>query len=106
MIKEFKYRTKVSSQIQPIPKGHRTAPELKVGEHYYVSFGNNYAYPCFISEIVNEFQQTEVKIKIRVKEKEAYFRKDGRMIYDPYAEHLVYAFEIGRSPEEAVRHAV
>lgn len=106
MLKEFKYGTKVSPKIKTVPKSQRITPELKTGKIYYVSFGGNWAYPCHISEIVQEFAQTEVRIKIRVKEKNAYFRKNGPMTYDPYEEHLVYANEIGQTPEDAVRNAV
>jgi hypothetical protein len=106
MLKEFRYRVKVSPKIKTVPRSQRVTPELKSGEKYYVSFGTNWTYPCFITEVVREFEQTEVKIKIQVTEKNAYFRQGGKMMYDPYIEHLVYAKEIGLTPEDAVRNAV
>jgi hypothetical protein len=106
MIKEFRYRVKVPTQIKTLPRSQRVAPALKKGEKYYISFGNNWAYPCFIYEVVQEFERTEVRVKIKVKEQYAYFRQNGKMTYDPYEEHLVYANEIGITPEDAVRNSV
>ena|SRR5258708_8162386 len=106
MIKEFRYRIKVSSKVKAMPRSLRTTPDLKKGEKYYVSFGSNWAYPCLLHEIVKEFERTEVRIKIKVKDQYAHFRQNGRMTYDPYEEHLVYADEIGLTPEDAVRNTV
>jgi len=106
MIKEFRYRVKVRQQIKTLPRKERVAPELDSSKKYYISFGSNWAYPCFLHEIVNEFDRTEVRVKIKVKEQYAYFRQNGKMTYDPYEEHLVYANEIGLTPEDAVRNSV
>lgn len=106
MLKQFQTRVKVNSKTRPLKRSERITPELKVGDSYYVSFGINWAYHCFISEIVNEFEQTEVKIKIRIKEHLAYFIRDGKRTYDPHEEHVVYANEIGKTPEQAVQNSV
>jgi len=106
MLKQFRYREKVSSKIKAIPRTHRIVPKLQIGCTYYVSFGNNWAYPCILREIITEFERTEVKIHIRVTHKEALYRKNGSMVYDPFEERLVYANEIGSTPEEAVRHSL
>lgn len=106
MLKQFKYREKVSSKIKAIPRKQRVEPKLEIGRKYYVSFGNNWAYPCILREIIKEFERTEVKIHIRVIEKEAFYRKNGTMIYDPFEEHQVYANEIGHCPEDAVRNSL
>jgi hypothetical protein len=106
MLKEFRYRVKVKPSVKSLPWSQRITPDLKKAEKYYISFGNNWAYPCFIDEIINEFALTEVRVKIQVKDQYAYFREKGRMTYDPYEERLVYANEIGKTPEDAVRNSV
>lgn len=106
MLKEFRYPIKVNSKIRTISRKERTEPELKLGSKYFVSFGTNYAYPCFLTAIINEFEQTEVKIKVQIKENISYFRKDGQLAYYPFQEHLLYANEIGNTPEDAVRNSV
>jgi len=50
MLKQFRYRERVGSKIKAIPK-QRTEPKLEIGDKYYVSFGNNWAYSCFIEKL-------------------------------------------------------
>lgn len=106
MLKEFPYPIRVSSKIKTILRKDRLVPELKIGNKYYVSFGTNCAYPCFLVEIINQFERTEIKIKIQVEDDLAYFRRDGKLIYEPFQMHILYANEIGSTPENAIRNAV
>lgn len=106
MLKQFEKPIKVDSKIKLQKRSERIASELKVGDAYYVSFGTNWTYPCLISEIENEFEQTEVKIKKRVKKDLAYFIGDGQRTYDPHEERVVYVNEIGKTPVQAVQNSV
>jgi hypothetical protein len=106
MLKEFRYRIKVSAKVKYVPIIKRVIPELKMRETYYVSYGGNYAYPCFISEIVKEFADIEVWVQLRVPEKDAYYREGGKMVYNPYTSRLIYAYNLGRTPDDAVRHMI
>lgn len=54
----------------------------------------------------NEFEQTEVKIKIILKEHLASFKRGEPLVFDPYEEHIVFANEIGTTPEHAVQNSV
>lgn len=103
---EFWGKIKVPSKIKPILRKDRITPELKENNRYYICFGNNNVYPCRLLAVVNKFDQTEVKVQFRVKPRFAKFRKNGITTYEPYVEHLVYANEIGETPEEAVRNMV
>ncbi|MDB4925527.1 MAG: hypothetical protein JWR23_1583 [Mucilaginibacter sp.] len=50
--------------------------------------------PVYWQVFVQEFKDTEVWIKIKVPERDAYYRENGRMIYNPYQSHLVYGNEM------------
>jgi len=106
MLKEYKYPIKVDSKIIPISTKDRIVPELKTGERYYISFQDNWAYPCQLLEIINEFSETEVRVQIELKAHFSYIRKNGIMIYEPFHQHTIYACEIGSTPEEAVKNTV
>ena len=108
MIKNFHGGIKVSSKINPLKINERTQPQLFVGSKYYVSFMNNNAYPCSISEIINESDRTSVKIEIpiKLKSKKNAFDKDGNLTFRPTQTNIVYAFEIGLTPEDAVKNQV
>lgn len=73
MLGDIQGRVKVSPKIKTILRYERVEPELKLGSSYYISFGCNYAYPCTLINIINEFSQTEVEVKVMCKSK-----KDGR----------------------------
>lgn len=107
MIKEYEGRVKVSTSIKPLLRKDRVAPKLKVGGIYFVSFGTNNAYPCFLKEIINTSSNTEVKVEILIKP-----RYRNQLLYPGYKVkilsriHLLYANEIGITPEDAVRNCV
>ena len=85
-----KHIIKVDKDITPIHYTKRTEPELKIGEDYWVCFGNNIAYPCTLKEIIEGRNKRVVITK-----------------YDndkTFGEHVVFSNEIGRTPEEAVRN--
>lgn len=106
MIKELSGRIKVNRNIKSVPRANRITPELKMWSIYYVCFANNNVYPCRISEIIKEFDQTEVRIKISTKPKYSKYRSGSQVIYNPFEEYLVYANEIGITPEDAVKNMV
>jgi hypothetical protein len=86
-----KHIIKVDKEITPIHYTQRAEPELKVGEDYYVCFGNNIAYPCTLKEILGTGRNKRVVI--------TKYDNDQR-----FGEHVVFSNEIGRTPEEAVRN--
>ena len=106
MLKEYKYSINVDQKIAPLPTKQRVVPELKAGERYYISFQDNWAYPCQLLEMINEFSETEVKVQIELKAQFFYIRKNGMMKYEPFQQHTIYASEIGSTPEEGVKNTV
>lgn len=106
MLKEYKYPIKVDPKITPISTKDRIVPHLKIGERYYISFQDNWAYPCQLLEIINEFSETEVKVQIELKAQFSYIRKNGMMNYEPFQQCTIYACEIGSTPEDAVKNTV
>ena len=76
-------KIKVDEKIKPVPFNERKGIPLTVGNEYYVSFGLNEVRPCKLIEIIGGNPK---KIKINI---------DG-------GEHVLFADEIGRTPEEAV----
>lgn len=86
-----KHIIKVDPSITPIHYTQRTEPELKVGEDYYVCFGNNIAYPCTLKEIMGSGRNKRVAITKYDNNQRA-------------SENVVFSNEIGRTPEEAVRN--
>jgi len=81
---------KVDKSISPTPSTVRKEPVLAVGADYYVSFGNNIAYPCTLIEIIGGSPK---RIRISKKDKGEIF-----------GEHVLFSDEIGLTPEEAVRN--
>lgn len=67
MIKHLQGCVKVDESVQPLFKKDRKAPELNIGNNYFVSFGTNNAYPCTLKEIINEYSETEVNVEIFTK---------------------------------------
>jgi hypothetical protein len=87
-----KHIIKVDKEITPLHYSKRSEPELQVGADYYVCFGNNIAYPCTLTKII---EGTPRKIVIS--------KYDNGKIF---GEHTLFSNEIGRTPEEAVRNSV
>jgi hypothetical protein len=108
MLTNFYGGIKVDRQIKPLKINERVQPPLFVGSNYYVSFMNNNAYPCTIIEIINEFEYTEVKIEIPVKSKskKGAIDENGNLTFRPTQTNIVYASDIGLTPEDAVRNQV
>jgi hypothetical protein len=74
----------------------RTAPELILGGNYYVCFGSNYAYPCMIKEIINEFSETEVRIEIPMKpqSKKGFRDQSGNISHRWTQSNILYVTEL------------
>jgi hypothetical protein len=108
MIKEFKGGQKVDSSIKPLPFKKKKEPVLIIGNDYYVSFGNNYVYPCTLLEVINEFDITEVKVEIPMKalSKKGFKTSFGGISHRWVQTSILYAREIGLTPEDAVRNQV
>ncbi|HEX5155150.1 MAG TPA: hypothetical protein VFW07_27090 [Parafilimonas sp.] len=106
MIKQFKNGQKVNSSVKPLPFSLRKEPVLKIGWGYYVSFFDNNVYPCTLLEIINEFEKTEVKIEIPMKaqSRKGYLDSNGVRNNHWKQTHILYATEIGLTPEDAVRN--
>ena len=108
MLKEFKGGQKVDSSIKPLQFKNRQEPILKIGYDYYVSFDNNNVYPCTLLNVINEFDKTEVLIEIPMKPKsrKGYTNSFG-ITYNRWTQtNILYATEIGLTPEDAVRNQV
>lgn len=84
----WKNAVKVDKSIKPIHYKLRKAPELHVGERYYVSFGNHRAVPAKLIEIDTE--RPQVRVTVDTENGESY----------------LYADELGNTPEEAVVNEV
>lgn len=87
----------VSKKIKPINFPDRVAVELVVGNDYYISFGNNRAKKCKLTEI-NKKDGLPDMVTVEVYHKpnaKSYIRSNS-----------VYADEIGLTPEGAVKHEV
>ena len=104
----FEGRIKVKGSIKPSPVKDRMKPSLYVGQPYYVCFGNNNAYPCELIEVINEFAETEVRIKIpqKSRSKKGFIDREGNRTQIGSSTHILYANEIGLTPEDAVKNTV
>jgi hypothetical protein len=87
-----KHIIKVDKKITPVHYSKRTEPVLEVGADYYVCFGNNIAYPCTLTKIMDG---TPKRIVIS--------KYDNDKIF---GEHTLFSNEIGKTPEEAVVNSV
>lgn len=92
MIAGEKHIIKVDKGITPVHYTKRKEPVLKVGETYYVCFGNNIVYPCTLDKIM---EGTPKKIVISKYDNGQFFGK-----------HVLFSNEIGQTPEEAVINSV
>lgn len=87
-----KHIIRVDKQITPIHYSKRKEPVLQVGADYYVSFGNNIAYPCTLNEVIEGSPKKIVISKY----------DNGKL----FGNHVLFSNEIGQTPEEAVRNSV
>ena len=96
----------VKGKVKSIPISNRITPDLIIGGTYYVSFGRNIAYICTLLEIINEFQNTEVKILRQGKTSKITNKMDGTKSRYFTRENILYAYQIGISPEDAILNQV
>jgi len=87
-----KHIIKVDQKITPVHYSKRTEPVLQVGADYYVCFGNNIAYPCTLTKIIDGNPKRIVISKY-----------DNDKVF---GEHTLFSNEIGKTPEEAVVNSV
>ncbi len=107
MLKEILDGVKVSPSIKPINRKDRQIPMLKLGHEYFISFLGHNAYPCTRVEIINEFDQTEVKVELRMKSPKGGFHDGSGMIRNYRTQNnIVYSTEIGITPQDAVKNQV
>ena len=90
----------------PLPTKMRVAPPLEVGNLYYVSFVSNIAYECKLTEIITQSAITEVKIEVQGREKKMIIFQNGMKSHDYIKQHIVNNYEIGLTPEDAVKNQV
>lgn len=83
---------KVNKSIKAVHFSERKSVKLIVGNEYYVSFGNNEAKRCKLLEIIDEHEEKRILIEI--------VSPRGN------TQHIIYADEIGTTPEEAVMNEV
>jgi len=107
-MKGYLGKIKVNQKVKPIAQELREIPNLGIGISCYVSFANNLAYPCRIVEITNKPKRKEVKIEVPMKSKSGKGDIDtnGMFSYNWTSTHLLYANEIGNTPEQAVLNMV
>lgn len=83
---------KVDSSVLPLHYSQRKPVELVIGKEYYVSFGNHEAHRCELIEIPEMYGGARIEVKIP--------NERG------YTTHILFADEIGNTPEEAVLNEV
>ena len=91
MISE-KHLIRVDKKIAPVHYTQRKEPMLRVGDDYYVCFGNNIVYPCKLNEIIEGPPKRVVISKY----------DNGKL----FGQHVLFSNEIGQTPEEAVINSV
>ena len=106
MMKDIIGSVRVSKKIQPLLRFQRIEPILSPGGDYYISFGDNSAYPCKLLNVINEYSKTEVSVQIMCKSRKMVRDAQGNKSRIYPMQHLVYATEIGITPEDAVRNSV
>jgi hypothetical protein len=104
----FLNKIHIKEKIKVIPFNDRKFPELIPGNEYFVSFGNNNVYPCKLLNLINEFEQPEVKIEIPLKSynRKKFIDKDGISTDKAFSTHILYAKELGTTPVQAIQHTV
>ena len=85
-------RKKVDSSVCPTHFSQRKPVKLVIGEDYYVSFGNNEAHRCKLVDIPEMYQGQRIKIETPTPR--------GSIT------HILFADEIGTTPDEAVMNQV
>ena len=83
---------KVDSSVCPTHFSQRKPVKLVIGEDYYVSFGNNEAHRCKLVDIPEMYQGQRIKIETPTPR--------GSIT------HILFADEIGTTPDEAVMNQV
>lgn len=84
--------------VKPVPVEKRIKFDITVGLKYYISFEDNQVYPCILKEIITTLEPKQIKVVSQLNK----LKKDGGAIF--YNEFIVYAHEIGRTPEEAAKN--
>jgi len=99
-------RIKVDKNVTPIHYRKRTPIDAKVGEKYFHHIGRNYVKPCIVTEIYWEGDRKRIVVGIpaRLKLKNPVDVNDFNNYH--LDEFCLHCDEIGRTPEEAVRHAI
>jgi hypothetical protein len=105
-IKEDWPKIKVNPKIKPIHFKDRKPVELIIGKEYYVSFGNNEASLCQLSEIDTVKNTITIETPPRSISKKTYINPDGVHFSPTIYENTLFPDEIGRTPEEAVINQV
>lgn len=83
---------KVDRSVSPTPFSQRKPVNLVIGEEYYVSFGNNEAHRCKLVDIPEMYKGQRITIETPTPR--------GLIT------HLLFADEIGTTPDEAVMNQV
>ena len=83
---------KVDSSVCPTHFSQRKPVKLVIGKDYYVSFGNNEAHRCKLVDIPEMYQGQRIKIEPPTPR--------GSIT------HILFADEIGTTPDEAVMNQV
>lgn len=97
MALELVGRIKVKG-VKPVPVEKRVRFDLTVGAKYYISFEDNQVYPCVLKEIITTLEPRQIKVISQLKK----LKKDGGAVF--FDEFVVYAHEIGRTPDEAAKN--
>lgn len=88
-----KKKIKVDKSVTPIHFSKRKQFEIEVLGNYFVSFGNNDAYPCTVLEFIKDGSEPKsILIEMDLGHEKS--------------SHYVKVDEIGRTPEEAVINTV
>jgi hypothetical protein len=105
-MKNYIGKIKVNSKIKPLKIKNRIKPTLEKDREYYISFGNNNAYPCRITEILQKQNMVNINIKTKPMSKKGYIDLNGQVSHNWVSSHTIYMNEIGDTPENAVKNTV
>ncbi|MDR0994743.1 MAG: hypothetical protein LBL81_00450 [Tannerella sp.] len=101
-------KIKVDKAIKPIHYSQRKPVDLVVGNDYYVSFGENTALRCKLMELYMEGgqQRIEIEVPIKPRSKNGFIDRNGNISHHWVDTYILFADEIGLTPEEAVINEV
>ncbi|KYG80407.1 hypothetical protein AWW67_09520 [Roseivirga seohaensis] len=94
MASQFK-TLKTEIDLRKIKNQTPKAPELIVGDQYFVSFSGKTVHPCKLIKINTEFERVSIDVEIELKDKLKSTEKTSLT-------YTLFTTEIGKTPVEAI----